>query len=96
MRYILVLVMMLAVPAYGQDREITLVSDPALEESGLWAYVLPRFKLKTGIKVHVSYGQTGGDILVSGQGVPLLIRDDGAEFGLTVLEENMTGGLGNE
>lgn len=89
MRYILAMVMMLAVPAYGQDREITLVSDPALEESGLWAYVLPRFKLKTGIKVHVFYGQTGGDILISGQGVPLLIRDDGVEFGLTVLEENI-------
>lgn len=76
-------IVLMAGTAQAQDKEITLVSDPVLEASGLWSYVLPRFKLKTGIKVHVIYGtdDTDGDMMLSQEGTtPVMVRGDGLEF----------------
>ena len=52
-RYILaVLIVVFASSiAVAQDRQIVLRSAENVENSGLWRYVLPRFKLKAGIKV---------------------------------------------
>ena len=59
-------IVLMAGTAHARDKDITLVSDPELEVSGLWSYVLPRFKLKTGIKVHVIYGtgDTDGPVFI--------------------------------
>lgn len=73
--------------AQAQGKEITLASDPELEASGLWSYVLPRFKLKTGIKVHVTYGtdDTRGDMKLSQEGATLvMVHEDGMEFRATL------------
>jgi len=89
MRLILVIFVMalMSGAAHAQDKEITMVSDPELEASGLWSYVLPRFKLKTGIKVHVVYGAGGlnGDVLMQRDGTtPVMVREDGLEFRATL------------
>jgi mono/diheme cytochrome c family protein len=80
-------IFLIAGTVQAQDKEITLVSDPELEASGLWAYVLPRFKLKTGIKVHVIYGtsDTDGDMILSQEGTtPVMVRGDGLGFRATL------------
>lgn len=89
MRHFLVIlaIALTAGTVQAQDRKITLVSDLELETSGLWSYVLPRFKLKTGIKVHVIYGtdDNDGDMMLSREGTtPVMVRGDGLEFHATL------------
>lgn len=89
MRHILVIVaiVLMAGAAQAQVKEITLVSDPDLEASGLLSYVLPRFKLKTGITVHVIYGEsdTDGEVMISQEGtIPVMSREDGLGFRATL------------
>ena len=83
---ILAIVLMAGV-VQAQEKEITMVSDPELEVSGLWSYVLPRFKLKTGVKVHLVYGTAGlnGDVLMLQDGTtPVMVSGDGLEFRATL------------
>ncbi len=48
--------------------DLTLHADPALIESGLMKFLLPRFSLKTGIKLHL--GPDAPDITLSGTAGP--------------------------
>ena len=78
---------LMAGAAHAQEKEITMVSDPELEASGLWSYVLPRFKLKTGIKVHVVYGSgdLNSDVLLLQDGTTqVMASGDGLEFRATL------------
>ena len=49
----------LAAPAAAQDRFITVASTTSTQDSGLFEYLLPIFKEKTGIDVHVIAQGTG-------------------------------------
>jgi tungstate transport system substrate-binding protein len=51
--------MAVGVPAVGQDRFITVASTTSTEQSGLFDYLLPLFKAKTGLNVHVVAQGTG-------------------------------------
>lgn len=89
MRQILAMlaIVLMAGGVQAQEKEITLISDPELKTSGLWSYVLPRFKLKTGIKVHVVYGSgsLNSDVLMQRDGTtPVMVRGDGLEFRATL------------
>lgn len=71
-----------------------MVSDPELEATGLWSYVLPRFKLKTGIKVRLDYGASRlvGDVLMLQDGTtPVMVRADGVEFRATLNRQSQHG-----
>jgi tungstate transport system substrate-binding protein len=46
-------------PAVAQDRFITVASTTSTEQSGLFDYLLPLFKAKTGLDVHVVAQGTG-------------------------------------
>jgi tungstate transport system substrate-binding protein len=48
-----------SVPAVAQDRSIVVVSTTSTEDSGLFGYLLPIFKAKTGIEVKVIAQGTG-------------------------------------
>ena len=50
--------------AAAQDRRITLAADAALAADGFLKYVLPRFSLKTGIRVTPVDFTEGGDVLL--------------------------------
>jgi tungstate transport system substrate-binding protein len=50
---------MLAAPAYAQDRSIVVASTTSTEQSGLFGYLLPLFKAKSGIDVRVIAQGTG-------------------------------------
>lgn len=62
-----------------------MVSDPAIEATGLWSYALPRFKLKTRVSVLVEVGDAGGDVLLSTDGeMPVMLGAGGTAYGVTV------------
>ena len=46
-------------PAYAQDKSIVVASTTSTRDSGLFGYLLPKFKAKTGIKVKVVAQGTG-------------------------------------
>src|SRR6202008_245494 len=49
----------LAAPAMAQDKFIVVASTPSTQDSGLFGYLLPLFKQKTGIEVRVVAQGTG-------------------------------------
>ena len=53
MRNLIAVILLILTPVLGfaQDKQIVLVSPAEVAETRFWSYVLPRFKLKTGIKV---------------------------------------------
>ncbi len=51
--------MLLALPAYAQQKYITVASTTSTEQSGLFKYLLPIFEKKTGIEVRVVAQGTG-------------------------------------
>jgi tungstate transport system substrate-binding protein len=55
----IVLSMAVGLPAAAQDRFITVASTTSTEQSGLFDYLLPLFKAKTGLDVHVVAQGTG-------------------------------------
>jgi tungstate transport system substrate-binding protein len=54
-----VAMMLLAAPAVAQDNSITVASTTSTQDSGLFGYLLPIFKQKTGIAVKVVAQGTG-------------------------------------
>jgi tungstate transport system substrate-binding protein len=56
---ILVGVIIVASPAYTQEKSIVAASTTSVEDSGLFEYLLPIFKQKTGITVKVLAQGTG-------------------------------------
>ncbi len=51
--------LLLGVPAYAQDKSIVVASTTSTQDSGLFEYLLPIFKQKTGITVKVVAQGTG-------------------------------------
>ncbi|HJV11931.1 MAG TPA: substrate-binding domain-containing protein [Burkholderiales bacterium] len=51
--------LLVALPAYGQPRHITVASTTSTEQSGLFRHLLPMFEKKTGIQVRVVALGTG-------------------------------------
>jgi tungstate transport system substrate-binding protein len=52
-------VIIVATPAYTQDKSIVVASTTSTQDSGLFEYLLPIFKQKTGITVKVLAQGTG-------------------------------------
>lgn len=76
-------IVLLAPAAVAQERRFTLAADPDLAASGLLKYVLPRFSLKTGIKVaavdltaDVAADALLGQRAAVGTGHPAFARDE--------------------
>src|SRR5512144_2221920 len=51
--------LLLGQPAFAQDRSIVVASTTSTQDSGLFGYLLPIFKTKTGIEVKVVAQGTG-------------------------------------
>jgi mono/diheme cytochrome c family protein len=72
--------------ARGDDRDLALFASPALMDSGLMRFLLPRFSLKTGVGVHLEPldGPTPGGVTLQvarGDGV-LVLRGGGRDYAL--------------
>jgi tungstate transport system substrate-binding protein len=62
------LVMLLASPVHAQDKSIVVASTTSTQDSGLFGYLLPLFKGKTGIDVKVVAQGTGQAIDTANRG----------------------------
>ncbi len=71
----------IALPAWAQDRFITLASTTSTEQSGLFGHILPIFTRDTGIAVRVVALGTGQalDVGRRGDADALLVHDQAAE-----------------
>ena len=65
---ILVGVTIVASPAYTQEKSIVVASTTSTQDSGLFEYLLPTFKQKTGITVKVLALGTGQALDVARRG----------------------------
>jgi tungstate transport system substrate-binding protein len=72
---------LLASPAYAQDKSIVVSSTTSTEQSGLFEFILPIFKMKTGINVKVVAVGTGQalDIGRRGDADVVFVHDKPAE-----------------
>lgn len=64
----------LALPAKADEKTMTLSVPEALSDSGLWKYILPRFSLKTGVRVSLG---DDGDLTLSQRGSGAAILQQG-------------------
>jgi len=72
MRLIFALILiMLPLGAHAQERIVSLHAPPALAETGLLAYVTPRFSLKTQIRVEQVDSADEADITLGAEGTPV-------------------------
>jgi tungstate transport system substrate-binding protein len=82
MRFIrFALIAMLALPAFAQNRFITVASTTSTEQSGLFPHLLPAFTKATGIDVHVVALGTGQalDLARRGDADVVFVHDRPAE-----------------
>lgn len=56
--------------AFGQDRNLRLSASPALINSGVLKHLLPRFSLKTSVRIDLV--TTGADVILARKGIPIL------------------------
>src|SRR5665213_3531002 len=77
----LLLIALVALPAYAQNRFITVASTTSTQQSGLFPHLLPAFTKATGIEVHVVAVGTGQalDMGRRGDADVLFVHDKAAE-----------------
>ena len=68
MKVLALILAMLAVPAFGEDRFITVASTTSTQNSGLFDAILPVFTEKTGIEVRVVAVGTGQALRIARNG----------------------------
>ena len=76
------LILVFALPAFAQERFITLASTTSTQDSGLFGHLLPVFKAKAGIEVRVVAVGTGQALAIGrhGDADVLLVHDRVAEL----------------
>lgn len=74
LRKVAVLAIMLANPVMAQDKAFSLQAPDVLIETGFMKHLLPRFSLKTGIRISVS--PQSGDAVFGADGTPVFRQDD--------------------
>src|ERR1700760_1059854 len=67
-RFFLIAGLLFAMPAMAQDKSIVVASTTSTQDSGLFGYLLPLFKAKTGIDVRVVAQGTGQAIDTANRG----------------------------
>ncbi|MEM9779081.1 MAG: hypothetical protein AAF813_04135 [Pseudomonadota bacterium] len=87
---VLVLLGLLAVPGWGHAKELTLSAPAALAETGFLKYVLPRFSLKTSIRINLTEDPALAELVISAASVgrPLVTDTrDGVTYGIAAVGE---------
>lgn len=68
------LALLLAGPAFAQDKTFTLQAPPALVETGFLKHLLPRFSLKMGIRITLN--DDAADTTLGAEGTPVFRQAD--------------------
>ena len=74
LREIVLVVALVATPALSQDKEFTLYAPESLINTGFLKYILPRFSLKTSIRIKVI--SAGADAVFGDVGSPVFRQGD--------------------
>lgn len=74
LKKLLAIAILFASPVMGQDKSFTLQSPGALTDTGFLNHLLPRFSLKTGIRI--AAGDVPGDAAFGEQGTPVFKQGD--------------------
>jgi len=90
MSLVLVLLASLSLPAMADDRLVRLAVPGALAESGLMQYMLPRFSLKTQVKVQVVRPGEEAEAALGARGAPVF-SGEGRTWRLAVLAPDHVG-----
>lgn len=73
-----------ALPAWADSKSFRLSVDPVLEDSGALQYLLPRFSLKTGIKVEIAPAPADARLAADADGPGVFQSVDGVIFRLAI------------
>jgi mono/diheme cytochrome c family protein len=65
LRPLMILVLLWPMAAMAQDRSFTLSAPAALEETGLLKFMLPRFSLKTGVRIAIARDQGAAALILT-------------------------------
>jgi len=99
----LVLLALLPLAAWADDRRFRLAAPPPLAESGLLDYLLPRFSLKTGVRIEVvpagadadaAFQTAGGRAAFTGAGETWRLRLTGDHPGAGRFADWLASGIG--
>ena len=74
MKHLFCVLALAGTPAVAQDKAFTLDAPDALVETGFLKHLLPRFSLKTGVRITLS--ADGGEAEFGPEGTPVFRRDD--------------------
>ncbi len=87
-RFAIIIFLFFSLPLSAQEKEISLSAPDQLKDNGFLRFLLPRFSLKTGIRV-VTGPADAADIRLTddGNGVPLM-RGLGAAYSIRLVAEN--------
>ena len=83
-----VIALFFAAPAAGEGKRFSLFADPALVESGVLKFILPRFSLKTGVRVELSEGAADVRLERGTSGLPVFAEAGGRSYALTLNGDN--------
>ena len=81
---VLLAALSLAAPVLAQTKSFRLSADPALVENGALKYLLPRFSLKTGVKIEIVSGESDAQLAPEAEGRPVFQSEDGVIFRYSV------------
>ncbi|MEM7211975.1 MAG: hypothetical protein AAF479_08785 [Pseudomonadota bacterium] len=82
----LLLALMLCAPASAQAKSFRLSADPELIDNGTLKYLLPRFSLKTGVKIQIVEGEADARLAPEAEGPGMFQSTDGVVFRLSIQE----------
>ncbi|WP_417725968.1 hypothetical protein [Roseovarius sp.] len=103
MLWLAVLVWLLPAPARADDKRFRLSAPAALSQSGLLQHIIPRFALKTGVRVEIvqdgmeaeiALGPQAGRAVFEGAGAVWRLRVDGTHPGAVRFADWLTSEIG--
>lgn len=86
MRILILVFVLLSAPAFGEERLVRLHAPQVLTDSGVFKFILPRFSLKTQVKVQLVAAEAEADVIIGAAGRPLF-EGLGQTFALTIVQE---------
>ncbi|WP_253196185.1 hypothetical protein [Roseovarius sp. PS-C2] len=85
-------IVVLCAPRIGAAQDVTLAAPQALQDSGLFKYVLPRFSLKTGVRIELVADPAEADVSLSPDGAGRAVfTGPQATWRMTVLARSSEG-----
>ncbi len=86
--YLIASISMIAIEGHAQERTITISAPQEMQENGFLTFLLPRFKLKHGVRVHVTTPNTKADVVLAQDGAVDIFSKDAVTYRLAWQDSN--------